>query len=244
MRIISYTILMFISCILLCLISFSQNVTIDYAAWNPQSPPCNIFGSTTNVPATINGNPGTIAHRSQIGQPAYSSSDLSIWMNCNYVSNPLTVLGTLYRLTYNFKVGYRYIITVTAAEYINTQGYPTGPYLRLDMSNDGSSRPYCNGPEPVTQNFNCCPAPYQLSTTSFQDYQFVYNTLSSSFSYLQVSSLPPATDATNAIRIKKITIAETAPTPTFTVTPNPFNIACGTATQKRFLLPTFMVLQA
>lgn len=53
---------------------FSQNVTIDYAAWNPSSPPCNVFAAATNVPAVINGVAGTIQHQTQIGQPTYNTS--------------------------------------------------------------------------------------------------------------------------------------------------------------------------
>lgn len=52
-------------------IKLSAQTIIDYQAWNPSSPPCNLFGSATNVPATINGSSGTVAHLTAIGQPQY-----------------------------------------------------------------------------------------------------------------------------------------------------------------------------
>lgn len=53
----------FILCALFAAKSFSQNVTaIDYQAWNPSSPPCDVFNTVTNVPATINGTSSIIGH--------------------------------------------------------------------------------------------------------------------------------------------------------------------------------------
>lgn len=57
---------------------FSQNVVIDYQAWNPTSPPCNIFGTGTNVPATIGGTAGYVMHYGMQGQPEYNSTQKAI----------------------------------------------------------------------------------------------------------------------------------------------------------------------
>ena len=114
--------ILFLACgTLLTATLFAQNVTINYQTWNPSSPPCNLFGTATNVPATINSSNSTIVHQTQIGQPQYSNTDQSVQMDCNYV-NSSSILGTKYRLAYSFKVGYKYIITITAAEMINTAG--------------------------------------------------------------------------------------------------------------------------
>jgi hypothetical protein len=55
----------------LSLQSYSQNATIDYYAWNPASPPCDVFAGGVNVPATVGGTTTTIYHGSLYGQPSY-----------------------------------------------------------------------------------------------------------------------------------------------------------------------------
>ena len=57
-------------------IAFSQNVTINYQTWNPPSPPCDVFNTATNVPATINGTNGTIEHVTLIGDAKMSNISL------------------------------------------------------------------------------------------------------------------------------------------------------------------------
>ena len=44
--------LIFACTLLINFAAHAQNVTIDYQAWNPSNPPCNVFASATNVPAT------------------------------------------------------------------------------------------------------------------------------------------------------------------------------------------------
>jgi len=203
----------FALCILIAVASFSQNVTIDYKAWNPASPPCNVFAKATNVPATIGGSSGTIEHQTKIGQPTYSTSDTSVLLECKYVSTSSS-LGTKYRIAYNFKVGYRYIITVTSAELINTAGFPTGPYLRLDLTNSGGGGDTtCFGPQTVNPNLSGNPPAVQYSSIAFQDVQFLFSSLAATFPTLEVSSIPAKDGGTNSIRIRKITITEIAPLP-------------------------------
>ena len=87
---------------------------INYQTWTGASG-CNIFSSAVNVPATINGSNATIAHRSNIGQPAYSAA---VVLDCNAEldvnGNTIGYKGTEYRLTYNFKQGYNYKINTYA----------------------------------------------------------------------------------------------------------------------------------
>ncbi|MGE5107925.1 MAG: hypothetical protein ACM3H8_10295 [Sphingobacteriales bacterium] len=66
--------------LLLNLAAFSQNVTIDYRAWNPSNPPCKLFVNATNVPATIGSTSGTIEHQTLFGQPFYNTADSSVQM--------------------------------------------------------------------------------------------------------------------------------------------------------------------
>lgn len=202
---------------------FGQNVIIDYYAWNP-SAQCDMFNTNTNVPATSNGSATTIQHATLLGDVGYSSSDRSLQLANNYI-NGTTIKGTKFRLQYNFKAGYRYQIFVTSAASHTS----SSPYLRIDLENNGSvGGSVCQGAENITANLSGNPAPNQYSTTNFQDVQFVFgNPLPSSFSSLVLTSMPAqSAGASNTIRIRKIEILETAPTPTFTIT-NPININCG-----------------
>lgn len=186
-------------------------------------------------PATINGVSGTIQHVSLIGQPQLNSSPKEIRLACKYVSTGSS-LGTKYRIDYNFKVGYRYYITVNAAQQNSTIGYPTGVYLRLDMTNTGGGGGTCVGAQTISPNYSGNPAPYQFSNASFDDRQFVYaSPLTANYSTLEISALPAAaTGSDNTIRIKKITIEETAPDVSFTLAPASLEIACGSATPQTF----------
>jgi len=214
---------------------FSQNVTIDYQAWNPPSPPCDVFNNAINVPATINGISGTIEHQTQIGDARYISSDQSIQLDNNYV-NASSILGTKYRIAYSFKVGYRYIITVTSAELISTAGFATGPYLRLDLTNGaGGGGTACVGPGIIIQNLSGNPPARHYSSTFYQDAQFPFSTeLAAAFSTLEVSSIPATNGGSNAVRIRKITIEETAPAATFTLSPNSVSVQCGSSITQTF----------
>ncbi len=120
----------FLAPCLIGLIAYSQNVTIDYQAWNPSSPPCNIFAAGVNVPATIGGSSSIIFHGSTYGQPQYNTSVTTVELPVNYV-DPSDTRGTQYRIAYNFKQGYSYQIVINAAEKTSTQGTGNNLYLRL-----------------------------------------------------------------------------------------------------------------
>jgi hypothetical protein len=151
---------------------FSQNVTINYQAWNPSSPPCDVFNTLTNVPATINGTSSTIPHVTLVGDVKYSTSDQSIQLVNAYYSGSDT-RGTSYRISYNFKVGYTYLITVNSAELNSTAGTGYPAFLRLDLTNNGSSGgTSCQGPQSVNSNTGGNPAAFQYNSTSFQDVSF------------------------------------------------------------------------
>lgn len=102
-------------------IGFSQTI-INYQTWTGASG-CNIFASSTNVPATINGTNSTIAHLTAIGQPTYDNLDKSINLVSEIVNGSQNQ-GTEYTTTVNFKQGYSYKITLNAALIKPTQTEP------------------------------------------------------------------------------------------------------------------------
>lgn len=228
--------------ILLTATSFAQDVVIDYSTWvwstdpNAPPPPCNIFGSAINVPATIDGTSGAIQHQTQIGQPIWTTTNKYVEMACTYVSST-SILGTKYRINYNFKAGAKYIITVNAAAKTgSTNG--TGPNLRLDLTNaGGGGGTACNGPASIDPNTSGNPAAQRLNSTTYSDVSFAWAAeLTSGFPTLEVSSIPTTNGGTNAIRIKKITIDETVPisNPSFSLSPTSVSKVCGTALSQTF----------
>ena len=137
-------------CLFFLLISikeFTQNVIIDYQAWNPTGTTCSLFVNPTNVPAsgTIT---GSIEHQRQVGETVYNTTDKSLQMQTIYQTVGGVLMGARYRIAYNFKANYSYTIYITAAAIENTVGYGTGPYLRVDANNyAGGGSIGCNGPE-------------------------------------------------------------------------------------------------
>jgi len=205
----------------------AQNVVINYEAWNPSNPPCNLFASATSVPATINGSPGSVQHQTLIGQPEYITTSKHVLLRVSS-SSSTQYLGTKISIAYNFKKGYRYIVTVKAAAQQNTTGTANGPYLRLDLSNSGGSSTGCAGPLAVTPNLSGNPAPVQFPSATFIDQTFGFtNYYSAEYSYLTLTAIPASNAATNGIKIKSITIEESLVPPVFTLSPGETNITCG-----------------
>ncbi len=165
----------------------SQNVNIDYEAWNPTNPPCNVFGTGTSVPATIGGSTNTITHSSLYGQPNYSNSDKALELQTNYVNGSDT-RGTTFRIAYNFKVGYTYEINVNAA-VSSTANNGTDPILLLKFSdNTGGTNPPCNGPANMSLNSN---GSKSINATAFKDYNFQFLTqLTINYPTIEVTAFP------------------------------------------------------
>lgn len=206
-------------------ITFSQTI-INYQTWTGASG-CNIFASSTNVPATINGVNSTVAHLTAIGQPTYDNVNKSVNL-VSEIINGSQNQGTEYRTTVNFKLGYSYKITINAARIMSQQ---TGAnvLLRLDLNNGGSGgNTVCNGTGVIDANGSGnLKKSFQITGTSFADYVFDYNSLSAAQIYLMVAAIPPAASVYQTILIRKITITETAPPISFTITPNPVSVVCG-----------------
>lgn len=219
------------------IVSFSQTV-INYQTWTGASG-CNIFGTSTNVPATINGASTNISHLNAIGQPTYDNSNKSVNLASEIVNGSQNQ-GTEYRMTVNFKAGYSYNITVNAARIMSSQSGPN-VLLRLDLNNGGSgNNTQCNGTGSIDANGSGnLKKSNSVTSNSFSDYVFTYSALSAAQTYLMVAAIPPAGSVYQTILIRKITITETAPaapaTPLFSISRSPGGTTiCGNPTTFTF----------
>jgi hypothetical protein len=191
-----------------------------------------LFVNPTNVPATGTAS-GTIEHQRKLGETVYNSSDLSIQMQTVYETTGAVSKGARYRIAYNFKASYTYTIYVTAAAVENTVGFPTGPYIRVDVnSNGGGGSIGCNGPEIVNANSGGSPAASKLSSNSFQEFQFNLGQTGAKPT-LEVTAFPETNGGTKTVRVRKIRIVETAPPVSFTL-PSSTNVPCGSTSPVTF----------
>jgi hypothetical protein len=213
-------------------IAFTQTV-INYQTWTGASG-CNIFSSLINVPATINGTSSSVAHLTAIGQPTYDNVNKSVNLVSEIVSGSQNN-GTEYRTSVNFLAGYSYKITINAARIMSTQ---TGPnvLLRLDLNNGGSgNNTLCNGTGVIdASGSGNLKQSFQIISSSFSDYIFNYSSLSVAQAYLMMAAIPPAGSVFQTILIRKITIEESAPPPSFSVAPSPTAVTCGATTPVTF----------
>ena len=192
----------------------NAQTVINYQTWASASG-CNIFASSTTV--------SSVAHLTAIGQPQYDGTNNSVNLDAEISSN----LGTEYRITYNFLKGYSYRITINAKRSSITSGGDDN--LRLDLNSGGSgNNTTCNGPGTIdisaSGNFkNSKP----IVSTSFADYTYNYNSLSSSEAYLMVAAIPVSGSQAQTIYVRKITIEITG-TAELTLSPTSLPLTCGT----------------
>ncbi len=142
--------------------------------------------------------------------------------------------GTQYSTTVNFKQGYSYKITISAARIIPHSTDPN-PLLMLDLNNGGSGGSTgCNGTGVInifgSGSFS---QSLQIASTTFQDYVFNYPSLSSFESYLIIGAIPQTSSPNETILLRKITIEETPPPVSFTL-PASTTFGCGSATLQTF----------
>ena len=222
-----------------CSLTLFSQAIIDYQNWSGASG-CNIFSSLTNVPATIDGTNTTIAHLSVIGQPQYSgSSDKAVLLKCFDVidnnGNTTAFKGTEYSITFTFKQGYSYLITVNAA-CIDSSGTGSNASLRLSPNNGGSgASTQCNGPADIDPNTsgNLYRSNSIINGTIWTDYTYSWYAFSSQQSYLNVAAVPPINSGNQTIFIRKITITETG-SPDLVLSPTTLTTTCGTTTAQTF----------
>lgn len=219
--------------LLLATATVNAQTVINYQTWTGASG-CNIFSSQKNVPATINGTAGTIAHLTAIGQPSYDNTNKSVNVDCNIYNGSLPY-GTEYRTTVNFKQGYAYKITINAARIMLT---PQGgnAQLRLDLNNGGSgNNTLCNGTQSIDPNFSGnLKNSQQIGSNTFSDYIYNYAPLSAPQAYMMIAAVPPAGSVYQTILIRKITIEETPPAASFSIASSVSTLACGATTPVTF----------
>lgn len=224
--------ILFITC---STITFSQTI-INYQTWTGAKG-CNIFASSTNVPATINGTTGpTIAHLTAIGQPIYDNTDKSVNLTSQIIGGS-QYQGTEYGATVNFKSGFSYKITINAASIISETTDPD-PMLRLDLNNGGSGgNTLCNGTGIIDNTTSGgFKQSFGISGSTFSDYVFNYTYLSSAQAFLMVAAIPQtgSSSSLSTIYIRKITIEETPPP--FNITATPPYMSCGSTTPVTFTI--------
>lgn len=210
---------------------------INYQTWTGATG-CNIFSSSTSVPAITNGNNITVAHQSNIGQPEYSGgSTNAVSLGCFAVidanGNTTAYKGTEFRLVYNFQPGNSYEIKINAA-CIN--GNSANLRILPNSGGNGSST-QCNGPADIDPNTsgNLYSNRVMSGGTTWTDYTYNYGAFASAQTLLNISAVPPVGSGTQTILIRKITITETPPTPTFTLSPSPtLNVPLGTNSPQTF----------
>lgn len=216
-----HSILIIAISVILNTIAWSQTV-IDYST---SSTACNSFASVTNVSG--------IPLLSAIGQPTKDSNGEAISLLAKVV-NSSDIKGTEYRITYNFKKGYSYKITVNAKRDPNPSS-GGNVNLRFDLNNGGSgTSPTCNSAQSIDAAISGnLKNSKQISSNQYLNYTFDYTILSSAYSYMMVAAVPAGTlmiDQT--IYIKKITIEETAPE--LELSPATLPTTCGVSTNQTF----------
>lgn len=218
-------------------ISYTAGFTqtnINYETWMGASG-CNLFATSTNVPATISGNNTTIPHLTAVGQPLYDNVNKTV--NLESRINGSQNEGTEYRINSIFKQGYSYIITITAARIMSVQ---TGPNvsLRLDINNGGSgNNTACSGTGIIdASGSGNLKQSQQIGGSSFSDYVFNYNAFSAQQAYLMVAAIPPSGSVFQTILIRKIKIEELPPAASFSISPSSTSITCGATTPISFTI--------
>lgn len=208
----------------------NAQIVINYETWTGATG-CNSFSVATNVPATINGSSTTLSHLSTVGQPQYGTTNNDIDLAGN-TSSTGGYIGTEYRIAYNFKQGYSYAITINTRSISNSGAFP---YLRLRLGNTTGSSPSCNGPQTIDQaTTGNLTQSVPINSGNFNNVSYNFPVISSAAAYITVANVPILNNGLQTIQIRKITITETASTPTFTLSPTSVTKTCGTALSQTF----------
>ncbi|MBC9912821.1 T9SS type A sorting domain-containing protein [Chitinophaga varians] len=214
--------------LLLCSGIASAQYIIDYSLFS--SDKCNVFANGVEVKYGYGTDfTHTMLHTTVLGKPTFSSIDKGIGLYAFYDANLSTFYGTEYRINFSFKQFYKYKIVITAAG--------PGGQLRVYPNNGyGGEDASCTGPKPidVTLNNNLVKI-NNVASDIFQDYTFTYGTIAGGLPLLNIAHLPVTSGgAGQSIIIRKITIIEDNPDPTFEVLPKIASIPCGATTPQTF----------
>jgi hypothetical protein len=229
----------FISLILVvtvCVKLYAQNATIIYQGStlsniNNCSSCCNVFNQSGNNPKV-----GGFSHYSVSGGATFDGTSIKMQTQVNIQSNKNT--GTAYAIGYTFKTGYSYIITIDMGYTAN----PNTAFPALTLSTR-QSLPNPNDTDPIS----CGPvqgAKYSSSVgsviykvypsqTAVKTYTIPTFSVIAQATYLILTVSDGGPNGTTAL-INKITITESLPLPSFTLSSNSTSVACGSTTPVTF----------
>ncbi len=206
----------------------TQTTVIDYQSWSGASG-CNIFSAATSVPATLNGNSINVTHRSTVAQPTYDGTNNAVSLESN--PNGGTAIGTEYRVEYNFHQGSSYQIVINAFGIFNV-GQPN---LRINITNSTGTSTSCSGPQTIDPSLSGNLIMNNIIGNGvFRDFTYNYSPMSSALPYLTVANVPNPSSSSQTILIRKITIIETPPPISFSLSPTSVSKLCGTALSQTF----------
>ena len=219
---------------------------IDYSSFTSND--CNVLrpNPMTTVPIVINGR----THLSTCGQPELNVSILpgnvnnnSIVLNAEYKVSNILYKATEYKIDFNFKKGYSYKIKVDALGKTPTNNFD--PYCKLllsfnTMAGATGIGKLCSGTEAYAANYPVnITNNIQLAIANFVEKEYTFDNLPNAQSSLHLSSNVTTTDNTSYFsfaQIRKITIIETAPPVTFTLTPATVSLQKGTSSSQTFTI--------
>lgn len=218
-----------ISCFLLSTLinqSYSQTV-IDYTVWS--SSQCNSLYPTVSI--------NNIPHTTTCGTVPYDNINHAIELDTRAENN--VYKGTEYKIAFNFKQGYSYTVKINAISSTPTFPEPNSK-IRADFNTaSNGSGAFCNGVESfnttssLTNNNN-----QQLNPGAYFDYTFTYSALPIAQGFLYIGGFLPYINgtATSWILIKKVTITESAPAASFSISSSTSSLTCGSTTPVTFTI--------
>lgn len=206
----------------------TQTTVIDYQSWSGASG-CNIFSAATSVPATLNGSSTNVTHRSTVAQPTYDGTNNAVSLESN--SNGSNPIGTEYRVEYNFHQGSSYQIVINAYGIYNVGE----PNLRINITNSTGTSTQCSGPQTIDPSLSGNLIMNNIVGNGiFRDFTYNYSPMSSALPYLTVANVPNPSSSSQTILIRKITIIETPPAISFSLSPSSVSKICGTSLSQTF----------
>jgi hypothetical protein len=206
----------------------TQTTVIDYQSWSGASG-CNIFSAATSVPATLNSNSINVTHRSTVAQPTYDGTNSAVSLGSN--TNGGNPIGTEYRVEYDFHQGSSYQIVINAYGIYNV-GQPN---LRINIANSTGTSSQCNGPQTIDPTLTGNLIMNNIIANGiFRDYTYNYSPMAAALPYLTVSNVPNPSSGSQTILIRKITIVETPPATSFSLSPSSASKICGSVLSQTF----------
>ena len=217
----------------------SQNATINYSSTsnnnlsNISNCPtcCNVFNQSGNNPAV-----GGYAHWPISGGAIYNGT--SIEMQTRKSIQPLVDNGTAYGIAYPFKTGYNYVISIDLGYSAN----PTTAFPKITLSTR-QTLPNANDSDPIS----CGPVSrskfvYSIGTiikeilpdvSTKKTYATDPFSVNSQQNYLALTVSDGGANITTAL-IFKVSITESAPSPSFSLASSISSIQCGATTPVNF----------